>query len=146
MQLYRKRGTRESLSEILELYTGERPYIVENSELLQLKNTDMYRDTLMPMYGNNPYRITVLIKSSLVKNQNELNAIKKIASEMIPVSMELNVILLEPYIFLNRFSYAGINSVLGSYKPAALDGRSPITLSQILSENRAENQANSGEE
>ena len=144
VQLYRKRGTRESLSEILELYTGERPYIVENSELLQLKNTDMYRDTLMPMYGNNPYRITVLIKSSLVKNQNELNAIKKIASEMIPVSMELNVILLEPYIFLNRFSYAGINSVLGSYKPAALDGKSSITLSQILSQDLA--QDHSGED
>lgn len=150
VQLYRKRGTRESLSEILELYTGERPYIVENSELLQLKGTEIYRDTLVPMYGNNPYRITVLIKNSLVKNANELNAVKKIASEMIPVSMELNVILLEPYIFLNRFSYVGINSVLGSYKPAALDGRSPITLSQILSENKAENhdkdQDNSGKE
>ena len=142
VRLYRKRGTRDSLCEIIELYTGERPFVVENSELLKLRGTDIYRDTLLPMYGNNPYRITVLIKSSLVKSANELNAIKKIAAEMIPVSMELNVILLEPYIFLNKFSYAGINSVLGSYKPAALDGKSTITLSQIQSQNNSQ----SGEE
>lgn len=130
--LYRQRGTRESLSEILELYTGEKPFIVENFEILRYNGTKLYSDTLLPMYGNDPYRITVLIKSELIKSEAEFNAVKKIASEMIPVSIQLNLVLLEPYIFLNKFSYIGINSVLGSYKPAVLDGKTAVTLSTLI--------------
>lgn len=135
VSLYRRRGTQESLSEILELYTGEKPFIVENFEILRYKDTKLYSDTLLPMYGNDPYQITVLIKSELIKNETEFNAVKKIASEILPVSMRLNLVLLEPYIFLNKFSYIGINSVLGSYKPAVLDGRSAVTLSALISNN-----------
>jgi len=133
VSLYRRRGTRGSLSEILELYTGEKPFIVENFELLRYKDTQLYSDTLLPMYGNDPYQVTVLIKCELIKNETEFNALKKIASEMTPVSMRLNFVLLEPYIFLNKFSYVGINSVLGSYKPAVLDGRTAVTLSTLIS-------------
>ena len=52
VRLYRQRGTRAGLSEILKLYTGEEPYIVENFELLKFKGTDLYTNTLLPMYGD----------------------------------------------------------------------------------------------
>jgi hypothetical protein len=50
---------------------------------------------------------------------------------MLPVSLNLHVVLLEPYIFAGKFSYLGINSTLGSYKPAAFDGRSPMMLTTL---------------
>ena len=132
VRLYRQRGTRAGLSEILKLYTGEEPYIVENFELLKFKGTDLYTNTLLPMYGDDPYCVTVLMKSELFKLESEFSAAKKIAAEMIPASIYPNFVLLEPYIFLNRFSYIGINSVLGNYKPAVLDGRSAMTLSALI--------------
>ena len=52
VRLYRQRGTRAGISEILKLYTGEEPYIVENFELLKFKGTDLYTNTLLPMYGD----------------------------------------------------------------------------------------------
>ena len=84
------------------------------------------------MYGDDPYCVTVLMKSELFKRESEFSAAKKIAAEMLPASIYPNFVLLEPYIFLNRFSYIGINSVLGNYKPAVLDGRSAMTLSALI--------------
>lgn len=132
MRLYRQRGTRAGLSEILKMYMGAEPYIVENFELLKFKGTDLYNNTLLPMYGDDPYCVTILMKSNLFKHESEFSAAKKIADEMLPASIYPNFVLLEPYIFLNRFSFLGINSVLGNYKPAVLDGRSAMTLSALI--------------
>jgi hypothetical protein len=57
--------------------------------------------------------------------------VRRIALEMLPVTAELNLVVLEPYIFLNKFTYLGINSTLGQYRSAALDGKSQLTLSTL---------------
>lgn len=129
--LYRKRGTKESLVEIIELFTGEKPFIVEDFSIRKFKGTQAYSKTLVPMYGNDPYKITVMIRSECIKSDSDLNVIRKIASEMLPVSMELNLVVLEPYIFLDKFAYIGVNSVLGQHRNAVLDGKSQITLTKI---------------
>ena len=129
--LYRKRGTRESVENMIGLYLGEKPLIIEEFSIRDFKGTDTYENTLLPMYGNDPYRITLLIKSELIHSDGELNMVRRIALEMLPVSTELNLVLLEPYIFLNKFTYLGINSTLGQYRNAALDGKSQLTLSTL---------------
>ncbi len=131
ISLYRIRGTKESLSQIIELYTGEKPYIIEEFSIKRFVGSDYYENTLLPMYGDNPYTVVVLIKSELVKSTRDYNVLLKIAEEMKPVTMEIKLVLLDPYIFLNNFSYIGINSVLGQYRQAALDGKSKLTLSII---------------
>lgn len=131
VSLYRRRGTKESLSEIIELYTGEKPFIVEEFDVRAYEGTEIYDHTLLPMYGNDPYTITVLINRETVKTEHDYNALRKIAGEMLPAAMQLRTILLEPYIFAGKFSYLGINSTLGSYKSAAFDGQSTLMLSAI---------------
>lgn len=131
VDLYRKRGTRESVEKMLNLYLGEKPLIIEEFSIREFKGTDTYENTLLPMYGNDPYRITILIKSDLIHSDGELNMVRRIALEMLPVSTELNLVVLEPYIFLNKFTYLGINSTLGQYRLAALDGKSQLTLSTL---------------
>ncbi|MBE6613400.1 MAG: hypothetical protein E7632_13025 [Ruminococcaceae bacterium] len=131
VSLYRRRGTREALEEIVELYTGEKPYIVEEFTLEKYEGTDFYEKTLLPMYGSDPYTVTVLIRSDIVNSEHAYNALRRIMEEMLPVSLNLHVVLLEPYIFAGKFSYLGINSTLGSYKPAAFDGRSPMMLTTL---------------
>ena len=131
ISLYRRRGTRESLEEIIELYTGEKPYIVEEFSLNRYAGTEFYEKTLLPMYGNDPYTVTVLIRSSAVSSEHDYNALRKIAGEMLPAPFTLHIVLLEPYIFAGKFSYLGVNSTLGSYKPAAFDGHSSMMLSTL---------------
>jgi len=131
ISLYRRRGTRESLEEIIELYTGERPYVIEEFSMSRFAGTEFYEKTLLPLYGDDPYTVTVLIKSTLIKNEHDFNALQRVAAEMLPASFTLHIVLLEPYIFAGKFSYLGVNSTLGSYKPAAFDGRSAMMLSTI---------------
>ena len=38
----------------------------------------------------------------------------------------MKLTVLKPYIFLNGHSYLGVNSVLGRYQAAALNGRSMV--------------------
>ena len=45
--------------------------------------------------------------------------------------MEVNLVVLKPYIFLSRYSYLGINSVLGQYRQAALDGFSTLPFTEL---------------
>ncbi|MBE6611258.1 MAG: hypothetical protein E7632_02095 [Ruminococcaceae bacterium] len=131
ISLYRRRGTKEGLSEIIELFTGEAPFIIEEFDIGSYAGTELYDKTLLPMYGNDPYTITVLIKSGIVKGEHDYNALRKVAEEMLPAPFSLRIVVLEPYIFAGRFSYLGINSTLGSFKPAAFDGLSVMMRSTL---------------
>ncbi len=141
ISLYRRRGTKEGLSGIIELYTGEKPYIIEEFSLNDYIGTEFYEKTLLPMYGNDPYTITVLIKSDCIRSERDYNSLRKIAEEMLPASFTLRIVRLEPYIFAGKFSYLGINSTLGSYKPAAFDGLSVMMRSTLGAGHTSENEA-----
>lgn len=50
---------------------------------------------------------------------------------MMPVTVDFELKVLEPYIFLGQYSYLGINSYLSKPQSAVLDGNSRITFSVI---------------
>jgi phage tail-like protein len=131
VSLYRSRGTRESLSRAIELYTGERPFIIENFSLREHIGTSAYEHTLVPMYGNDPYKIFILVRSEVVGSDSDKDILWRIAREMMPVTVDFELKVLEPYIFLDQYSYLGINTYLGKPGNAALDGRSRITFSVL---------------
>ena len=133
VRLYRIRGTRQGLSELIELYTGEKPFIIEGFELMndtaQLPpGVDASR-----LKSADPYTVTVLVKRG-----HDLDVIRKIAMQMLPVTLELEIVELDPFIFLGEHSYLGVNSALGVYRPAALDGSSQLMLSTLGGDNNDE--------
>ena len=131
VSLYRSRGTRECLSRAIELYTGERPFIIETFALNEHIGTQTYEETLVPMYGNDPYKIFILVRSEVIETDSDKDILWRIARELIPVTVDFELKVLEPYIFLGQYSYLGINTYLGKPGNAALDGRSRITFSVI---------------
>ena len=131
VSLYRGRGTKESLSDAIELYTGEKPFILEGFTLRKYIGTPAYEKTLLPMYGNDPYKVFILIRSDVIESDNDKNIISKIAREMVPVTVDFEIRILEPYIFLDQYSYLGVNTYLGKPGNAVLDGRSRINFSVI---------------
>ncbi|MFG6384519.1 MAG: hypothetical protein K1V96_09735, partial [Lachnospiraceae bacterium] len=46
--------------------------------------------------------------------------------DMKPAHIEIHLIILKPYIYLNKNVYIGVNSVLGTYQVANLDGIAAI--------------------
>ena len=126
VRLYRMRGTKEALSEMIELYTGEKPFIVEGFNIKELAKSIPNGRKLLEMYGGNPYAVTVLVRPG-----HDPDVIRRIAAQMLPVTVELNLVELDPYIFLDNFAYLGVNSNLGYYRPAVLDGSSQLMLTTL---------------
>lgn len=131
VRLYKMRGTCQAVREFIMLYTnGVEPYIVENFRIEQYKNKS--NKVLMErLYGNNPYQFQVIVKEENVPTIREYQTLTKIIDEVKPAYMELQLVVLKPYIFLDQHTYIGINTVLGEYRNLSLDGASMLSFSVL---------------
>jgi len=130
-RLYSIRGTKRGISEFVTLFTGEIPQIVEYQQVVYFKNDNTQYALLEKLYNINPYVFTVLVKEEHVPSEKEYKMLLKIIEDIKPAYMEFDLVVLKPYIFLNSYSYLGINSVLGQYQDLSLNGFSLLPFSVI---------------
>lgn len=120
------RGTKAYMSNVIETFTGEVPYFVEYGEIEAYKGNPKAYKKLLKHYAHDPYIVNILVREQAVPAKQEQNALKRIIETMKPAHIEVHLILLKPYIYLNKNVYMGINSVLGVYQKAKLDGMTTI--------------------
>jgi phage tail-like protein len=132
MRLYKSRGTRQALSEMVELYLGEKPCIVENFQLEGYEGDAKRSGLVAELYGADSYYFTVVVSERAVPSTKEHKTLLRVIESAKPAHVEANVVVLKPYIFLDKYSYLGINSVLGQYRPANLDGFSAVPFSGVI--------------
>lgn len=126
VNLYKIFGTKESISKMIELYTGEVTIIVENCTLYN-NSLDTQTDELYhKLYNNSPFVFTVLIKSECIQSNTQYETLLKIIESIKPAHMEVNLIVLQPVIILDGYSYMGINTTLSEYTSTVLDGNSSL--------------------
>lgn len=131
-RLYRIRGTRSYLEEIVRLHTGRDTYIVEYHQIAGKRELEKHSEKLKQLYSSNPYEFTVLIDDEDIISANRRSILEWIVDMAKPADMECKIVVLKPYIFLDQYSYIGINSVLGQYKPVKLDGLGTVPYSVLL--------------
>lgn len=131
MGLYRIRGTAEYLQKMICLYTGCEAYIIENHQLSRFRNNRGIYEGLKRLYGDHPYMLTIVVSTGQKDTQKDQHTLMKIVEHAVPAYMEYRIIQLQQYIFLNQYSYLGINSYLKSYRPLMLDGLSAMHFSKI---------------
>lgn len=115
------RGTRQYMEEIIQLYTGHIPFIVEYHQTESCKSNIRIRTLLEGLYGDNPYTLTVILPEQVAVTQQEIAVLQRIIRSCAPAYMECRVVVLEPFIYLDRYAYLGINSCLGVYRTFHLD-------------------------
>lgn len=118
VELYKKRGTKEGLEELIEIFTGNKnkPMIVENFRLRCEENEDI-ESTLEKLFGTfKPYRFCVLLKATQEENESQLKTIKRIIELEKPAHTNAGVVVLQPWIYLDMHTYLCINTYLS--KPA----------------------------
>lgn len=130
-RMYKMRGTRQALSDLVELYLGEKPYIVEHSQLENYEGEARTSGLIASLYGDNSYYFTVVVSEAAVPSNKEHKTLLRIIESAKPAHVEANVVVLKPYIFLDKYSYLGMNSVLGWYRPANLDGFSALPFTGV---------------
>lgn len=106
--VYQNLGTPGALVHMVELYTGYSPYLREGGP------------------GENPHLFRLYINEEAVASPRQYQALLRVVREGAPADMEVQVIALKPFVFLDGETYLGINSVLNQYGEAVLDSGSSI--------------------
>ncbi|MEW6181724.1 MAG: phage tail protein [Bacillota bacterium] len=140
-EMYRKRGTRGGIEEMIALYlsdvseTGEvvksrgKPIIVESSRF-----TGIAREGTIwaKLFGINPYCFCVLLKPEQVASEQDLGVVKTIVEYEKPAHTCAGVKVLQPWFFLDWHTYLGINTGLAEQKFVA--GRSILSRDTMVDE------------
>ena len=113
--LYQKKGTVAGLSKLIEIYTGEKPYIVESFRLRRFEKVRTQKRVLQTLYSNHPYHITIILPHGSVESQKQLAALDRMVCMHKPVTIEHSLVVQKKRILLDRYTYLGMNTVLSDY-------------------------------
>lgn len=150
VELYKKRGTKEGLEELIEIYTGDAPMIIENLQLykkdadgnfvLRCEENDELKVVFEKLFGKPaPFNFCVLLKPNQNDIESQLKAIKRIISLEKPAHATAEVMVLQPWIHLDLHTYLGVNTYLS--KPVMqLDITSVIGRDTALSDTEGSGQ------
>lgn len=126
-RLYRIKGTRASIAEVVELYTGERPLIVEHFEIEKYGNPLYFN-----LYGDNRYTFTVMVKERYFPTLQHYTELKQFIDIFKPAHTMLKLVALKPCMFLDSYVYLGVNSVLSDSGSLVLDSKAAIPFDTTL--------------
>lgn len=122
-KLFAETGTVHGLLEVLALYTGEKPILIECG---MVKGRQAEK-----LYGNHPYECILLIRESDISTVKDYEALMCLVDQMKPAHVQVRIIPLKPRIVLGSYSYLGINSYLQGVKALRLDGQSSLAFSAV---------------
>lgn len=131
-ELYKRRGTRQSIEEIIEIYTGQKPFIVEYFQFKYLKDHPQMKGVLEKLYGMDPYCFSVLVRQECVATEQRRLALNKIIDQEKPAFSEARLVVLEPWIYMDMHTYLGINTCLSELTPLMLDRGFTIPNNTVL--------------
>lgn len=120
--LYRKRGTPRCLSRIIELFYGQPPIIVEPFRFDCIRDKEI-KELVTRLFGDSPHRFTVLVpptwrdtdppvKKAKPLSIAERNTLQRIVDIEKPAHTSGTLQVLQPWFYLDRHTYLGLNSVL----------------------------------
>jgi len=121
VRLYRWKGTRAALCEVIELYTGRRPWIVEQFEAAGCELWRLDRETLQPLFGSSGCCFTLLLPPGDY-DADSCAKLLKIVERFEPIDAVCSLVILEDAILLGRHSYLGVNSRLADSGALVLEG------------------------
>lgn len=131
MNLYKIRGTAGYLKEILRLYTNGEAYIVEYHQISRYKYGQAGAERMKRLYGGDETIFTVLVNTPKVYTSRELQTLVNLVDHGNPAHMESRVVQLKQCIFLDQYTYLGINSRLGDYMLMRLNGLCALDFTKI---------------
>lgn len=121
VRLYRIKGTREALRQVIELYTGQTPLIIEQFEPASCQVWRRDGATLRRLYGGSRHTVTVLMPEAQ-GGADEYAKLWKIIEAFRPVDAICNLVFLHNEILLGQHCYLGMNSRIGGSRGLVLDG------------------------
>lgn len=130
--IYKKRGTKEAIERIVEIYTGTKPNIIEYFNIKHIENEPLYKDLLPRLYEMDPYTFCVLVDARAVPTVQKQVALQKILDEEKPAFTEARLVLLQPWLYLDKHTYLGVNTYLSGFTSMRLDPGKSVLYNNVL--------------
>ncbi len=121
LRLYQFKGTRYALKEVLRLFLGEAPLLLEHFDFRHCEAYTRNLETMQRLYGENDYTYTLLVPAHVLGTQKRFLEMLKVTGRFQPLEMICNPAVLEPKLHLDHHCYLGINTVLSSTDTIVLD-------------------------
>ena len=131
MEFSQARGTRRGIELFVELYTGEKPFVIEWQDWKQYRDEPIRGALLKQLYEDDPGSLIVLVREEAIPGYRDYQTLLGMLERQKPVQLSLKLIVLKPYIFADGYSYLGVNSVLGHYEEAVLGGASRLAFATV---------------
>ncbi|MTI85725.1 MAG: hypothetical protein FH756_17980 [Firmicutes bacterium] len=131
-ELYKKRGTREGIAEIIEVFTGEKPFIVEYFQYKELLKVPELQNLLSRLYSVDPYCFCVFVKADCVPTERQRLTLQKLLQDEKPAFTMAKLVILQSWIYLDMHSYLGINTYLSEHSVLRLDQESYIPNNAVV--------------
>ncbi len=113
IRLNKIKGTVQSIVEMVKLYTGKTPYVVEYFKLQQFSKEDRDRQKLFDrLYTDNPYVFCVIAGIEPPDRSWNRAELIRLIEKVKPAHTIARVVILERSVQLDMHSYLGMNSVL----------------------------------
>lgn len=131
VKLYQMRGTREGIRRMIRLYTGGEAYLVERWQLEPYEEGTKEKQEWTRLYGSGADTVTIIMEKKYAPTQKAWHALWRVIEEMKPAQTEVELVILEPYMYLGGHTYMGINTAFGEYRDVKLDGQSMIAFTAL---------------
>lgn len=130
-RLNKWKGTRKSLERLTEIILGEKAVILERNILNERVGMSEAKNYNI-LYGNNPYCVTLLIRSYV--EENKRSQLYFLLQQFIPVRCRLNLVFLDEKSNMDTYCYLDTNARLKQEEAAYLDCRKVLDENIILTE------------
>jgi len=135
-EIFRKRGTRQGLIRLIEVFTGEKPFIVEYPQIKYMKDNPEMATLMEKLYMRDPNSFIVLMKKECFKTRRMAMQIERLLEEEKPAFSEAHLVILGENLYLDAHSYLGINSALTEVAPLFLSEGASIPFETVLVEGK----------
>lgn len=125
-QLYSLRGTKAALERLIEIYTGEKPIILEYEQVKPLKENVELGEVADRLYAAEPHMFNVLVKAETVDTELKRVSLQQLIDAYKPAFATFKLIILQPWVYMDLHSYLGMNTILSEPTLLTLDGRSSM--------------------
>lgn len=131
-RLCARKGTRAGLIDLLALYLGAPPLLVEIGALASACGTALYDRIYAPLLGSDRYCFYVLVAADRLEDRAEAARLQRIIDLYKPAHTCARLVLLERFTVLGGHSYLGVNSALSGNTTFALDGNAALPFHTAL--------------
>ncbi len=111
-EIYQKKGTCDSIRQIVWHYLEEFPYLIEQFDAVQKETAPEKQTLIRQLYGDTGYTFTVLVPSECVPDSDTYMELQRLIGRCQPIDAICNLVVLPKAMYLDCHCYLGINTRL----------------------------------